>query len=305
MAPVTSAALERELERLRAEVSDPRAGLFGPHSKLWEVNRSSAVFVGAGRAALLQLAHPWVATAIEQHSHTKQDPVGRFQRTFARVFAMVYGDVDSVLEAARAVHTVHTHIEGQLPAGGRYLANDPDALLWVHATLWDTSVRMFEAIVRPLTAEEKELYYAETRRFAALFGIPQHRLPGDWGAFTRYVEGMLEGGLCVLPAAAEMGRFVLHPLHPALAPLMRRYRTLTAHFLPPRLARDFGLGDELGKAGQAASSLRLLRRSYPLLPRRLRYLPAYLEAQRRLAGREGRDWVGEGLSRLLVGPRSG
>jgi uncharacterized protein (DUF2236 family) len=302
-APVTREALERELERLQRESGDPRAGLFGPESKLWEVNRSSAVFLGAGRAALLQLAHPWVATAIEQHSHTRQDPVGRFQRTFARVFAMVYGDTGSALEAAREVHTVHTHIEGALSAGGHYLANDPDALLWVHATLWDTSVRMFEAVVRPLTPEEKELYYTETRRFAALFGIPERRLPGDWTAFTAYVEGMLEGELCVLPAAAEMGRFVLHPLHPALAPLMRRYRTLTAHFLPPRLARDFGLGGELGRADAAASSLRLLRRLYPLLPRRLRYLPAYLEALRRLEGREGRDWLGEGLSRLLVGSR--
>ena len=226
MAPVTRAALERELERLQAEVSDPRAGFFGPGSKLWEVNRSSAVFLGAGRAALLQLAHPWVATAIEQHSHTQQDPVGRFQRTFARVFAMVYGDMGSAVAAARTVHALHTRIEGQLPAGGRYLANDPDALLWVHATLWDTSVRMFEAVVRPLTPNEKDLYYTETRRFAALFGIPERRLPRDWEAFTDYVEGMLEEGLCVLPAAAEMGRFVLHPLHPALAPLMRRYRTL-------------------------------------------------------------------------------
>jgi uncharacterized protein (DUF2236 family) len=303
MAPVTREALERELERLQAEQTDPRAGFFGPDSKLWEVNRSSAVFLGAGRAALLQLAHPWVATAIEQHSHTRRAPVGRFQRTFARVFAMVYGDRDSALDAARKVHAVHSHIEGQLAAGGRYLANDPDALLWVHATLWDTSVRMFEEIVRPLAPQEKELYYAETRRFAALFGIPERRLPRDWQAFTRYVEGMLEGGLRVLPGAAEMGRFVLHPLHPALAPLMRRYRVWTAHFLPPQLARDFGLGDELDKAEQAASSLRQLRRLYPLLPRRLRYLPAYLEAQRRLEGREGRDWLGEGLSRLLVGSR--
>jgi hypothetical protein len=126
MAPVTRAALEAELERLRADVGDPRAGIFGPGSKLWEVNRSSAVFLGAGRAALLQLAHPWVATAIEQHSHTRQDPIGRFQRTFARVFAMVFGDLDSALEAARSVHTVHTHIEGELAA-----------LLWVHATLFD------------------------------------------------------------------------------------------------------------------------------------------------------------------------
>lgn len=301
-APVTRAELESGLARLRAGVRDPRVGLFGPDSKLWEVNRSSAVFLGAGRAALLQLAHPWVATAIEQHSRTRHDPIGRFQRTFVRVFAMVYGDLDAAFAAARAVHAIHERIAGELPGGGSYRANDPDALLWVHATLWDTSVRMFEAVVRPLAAAEKQAYYAETRRFAALFGIPETKLPRDWAAFSAYVEAMLrEGVLHVLPAAAEMGRFVLRPLHPLLAPLARRYRCLTAHFLPAPLAQQFGLGEELRRPERAESTLRLVRRVYPRLPLRLRYLPAYLAAERRLEGRGGRDWLGERLERVFVG----
>src|SRR5262245_31878617 len=73
------------LARLRAEVRDPRAGLFGPGSKVWEVNKEAISFLGGGRAALLQLAHPWVAWAIEHHSSTREDPVGRFQRTFLHV----------------------------------------------------------------------------------------------------------------------------------------------------------------------------------------------------------------------------
>lgn len=75
---VDGEALARSLERLRGEVGDPRAGLFGPDSKLWEVNKHSISFLGAGRAALLQLAHPWVAWAIDQHSNTRSDPFGRF-----------------------------------------------------------------------------------------------------------------------------------------------------------------------------------------------------------------------------------
>lgn len=294
--------LETRLAELRAGVRDPRAGLFGPGSKLWEVNRSSAVFLGAGRAALLQLAHPWVATAIDEHSETRSDPIGRFQRTFARVFAMVYGDLDSALAAARAVHAVHERVGGALPGGGSYRANHPHALLWVHATLWDTSVRMVEAVVRPLADAEKEAYYGETLRFAALFGIPEAILPPSWRSFQSYVEDMLAGSeLHVLPAARAMGAFVLHPLHPLLTPLMRRYRVLTAHFLPPRLARDFGLGDALARTREARSTLQLVRRIHPRLPRRLRLLPAYIEAERRIQGRSGRDRVGERLSRLLEG----
>jgi hypothetical protein len=40
---------------------------------------------------------------------------------------------------------------------------------------------------------------------------------------------------------------------------------------------------------------------YPNLPRRLRYLPAYVEARRRLAGRTGWDPIGETMTKLLVG----
>ena len=38
------------------------AGVFGPDSAAWRVNGEAViVFLGAGRALLLQLAHPWVA----------------------------------------------------------------------------------------------------------------------------------------------------------------------------------------------------------------------------------------------------
>jgi uncharacterized protein (DUF2236 family) len=43
-------------------------GVFGPASLTWRVDREAAVFLGAGRALLLQLAHPWVAAAIAEHS---------------------------------------------------------------------------------------------------------------------------------------------------------------------------------------------------------------------------------------------
>lgn len=299
------AALELQLLELRRSVLDPREGIFGPHSKVWEVNRSSAVFLGAGRAALLQLAHPWVATAIDHHSRTRDDPIGRFQRTFAHVFSMVFGDLDAACRSAHRVHAVHQRVQGELPEPlhGRYLANDPEALLWVHATLWDTSLRMFEAVVRPLRADEKERYYAETRRFAALFGIPESVLPDDFAAFQSYVEGQLDGSLLqVTPAAAEMGDFVLRPLWPVLGPLMRRYRAFTADFLPERLVEAFDLprrGSRERRAG--ASMLRVVRAIHPRLPDRLRELPPYVEARRRLAGQVGRDRLGERLTRVFVG----
>lgn len=312
-AEVSRRDLEARLDSVASQVSDPRAGIFGPGSVVWRVNKESLVFLGAGRAALLQLAHPHVAWAIEQHSSTRRDPFGRFQRTFRQVFGMVFGDLDDALRAARSVHALHARIRGSLPeaagrfaAGSGYRANSPEALLWVHATLWDTSILCHERVLGPLTAAEKEAYWQETKRFAALFGIPDAVLPPSWEDFQRYVSDVLAGDtLVVAPCAAEMARFLFRPLVPGTRPIMRAYARYTAWLLPERLADGFGLsrGGEAGARRQARDESRI-RALYPHLPRRLRYLPAYVEARRRLAGRQGRDYLGELLSRAFVGARS-
>src|SRR5690242_5018849 len=93
--------LERELDRVRRDAAGPLAGIFGPRSVSWQVDREAAIFLGAGRALLLQLAHPWVAAAIEQHSETFADPLRRFHRTFSIVFTMVFGTLEQSFGAAR------------------------------------------------------------------------------------------------------------------------------------------------------------------------------------------------------------
>src|SRR5262245_53810976 len=181
---VTGADLDRALGRLAAGVPDPRAGIFGPGSRVWTFNREAVIFLGGGRAALLQLAHPAVARAIADHSRTREDMLGRFLRTFEHVFALVYGDLESALDSARRLHAIHERIRGvmretvgSVVAGAPYAANQPEALLWVHATLWETSVQVYELVVRPLTLVEKDAYWDETKRFAALFGIPDEPVP--------------------------------------------------------------------------------------------------------------------------------
>jgi len=150
---VGRAELEASLARLQAEVVDPRAGIHGPGSTAWQLERDSLIFLGGGRAVLLQLAHPFVAHAIRDHSRTRGDVIGRFQRTFRAVFAMSFGDLDHACRAARAIHGVHERVRGVLAddAGGfapgtPYAGNDPDALRWVHATLIETVVVVHEAI---------------------------------------------------------------------------------------------------------------------------------------------------------------
>jgi uncharacterized protein (DUF2236 family) len=312
-AEVTRRALEERLAEVRAAVDDPVSGLFGPGSMAWEVSKETTCFLGAGRAALLQLAHPHVSWAIHHHSSTRNDPAGRFQRTFFHVFRMVFGDLDTVIRTARAVHAIHDRVAGTVEeaagpfaAGAPYRANASDALLWVHATLVHTSVLCYECVVRDLSLAEKDAYYRDMKRFAYLFGLDDDVLPSDWSSFDAYVTRTLESDLLtVTRPAAEMSRFLFGPLFPGAGPLARRYAEFTAWLLPERLACSYGLsrGGEPGRRRHEAD-LRRLRWVWPRLPSRLRYLPPYLEASRRVAGSPGRDRVGEVLNRILVGQPS-
>jgi uncharacterized protein (DUF2236 family) len=302
---VTRRELEGLISDLTRDVRDPREGLFGRGSLSWRVNREIALLAGGGRAALLQLAHPYVAHAISEHSPTTRDPAGRFYRTFSAVYAILFGDVNSTVEAARRVHKLHASIRGPIvepsarfPAGHSYAANDEDALLWVYATLVDTAVKTYSLLIRPLSQGERARYYDESRRFAMLFGLSRERTPPDWDSFQRYFTGVLDSGtLSVTQRGRELASFVLGSPAPIFWPLMASYRWFTAGLLPHPLRCAFDLPS--GPAQQIAFWLEVkaARTAIRATPGRLRYFPAYFDAIRRLEGK-GPDRVGRWLEHL-------
>lgn len=305
---VTRDHLERHLERLKARVGDRRAGLYGPGSVSWDVNREGIVMLGGGCAALMQLAHPYVAHAIEQHSHTKSDPIGRFNRTFGHVFAMVFGDLDHAIDSARRVHALHTTIRGAIKEdvgrfsrGDRYHANDEQALLWVHATLVDTALRVYEVVVRPLSGLEREAYYDESKLFAYLFGIGDDVLPPTFEAFDRwYADTIASDTIAVGGPALETRRFLFRPPTRAHAPLAAWYETFTAGLLPPKLRDGFGFSWTALDRQVFRRSIPLLKATHRAMPKRLRYFPAYVEARRRLAGKPEHDRLGRWIEKVAL-----
>ena len=82
------------------------------------------------------------------------------------------------------------------------------------------------------------------------------------------------------------------------------YRALTAHLLPPRLRQDFGLPYGPSERRSAERALTVLRRLYPWMPTRLRYVGPYHEALARLAGRELPGAVTRVLNRFWIGQNS-
>ena len=300
--------LECELHRVRAAAAGPAAGIFGPDSLTWRVDREALIFLGAGRALLLQLAHPWVSAAIAEHSQTFADPIGRFHRTFNVMFTMVFGTLDQALAAARRLHRRHAAIIGVVPAtagpfaqGSSYSANEASALCWVHATLIDSALAARALVLPALTADERERYYAECRTFAALFGIPQSSLPATWDAFAACSEAMWESEvLCVSDQARAIAGQIMHGNKIWLRP-PGWYRAITARMLPARLRDAFGLHYGPAEQQAAETAIKWIRRVYPALPERLRHVGPYLEARARLSGSARPDLFTQVSNKIWIG----
>jgi uncharacterized protein (DUF2236 family) len=296
---------------VRAAAAGEIEGVFGAQSISWRVDREAANFLGAGRALLLQLAHPWVAAAIEQHSDTFVHPIGRFHRTFKLVFTLVFGTLEQSLKAARTLHRRHVSITGTLPraagpfpTGSPYSANGIAALRWVYATLIDTSVICHALVLPPLTPTEREQFFEESRVFASLFGISHEHLPESWSGFCNYVHTFLESDVLTVTGAA---RSMAHRLLSDEAHWLRAppsYLALTTELLPPRIRDAFGLPYGSRERAAAARLRRRMRAIYPHLPSRLRDVGPYHEARERLAGRtsprlltrlSNRAWIGQSM----------
>ena len=131
-------------------VGDP--GLFGPGSMAWRIDGEVLVLAGGTCALLMQLAHPAVAAGVDQHSDFRADPFARLRRTLTSSYAVAFGTASDAEAAIRRVNAIHAAVRGHVPeTGAAYHATDPALLLWVHATLVDTALRVYDRYVAPLT----------------------------------------------------------------------------------------------------------------------------------------------------------
>jgi hypothetical protein len=104
--------------------------------------------------------------------------------------------------------------------------------------------------------------------------------------------------------ARALGRYLMRPERAPTRWIRDDYGFVTAQLLTPRLAEAFGL-DPGGREGEtrAARVFDAAALAVPLLPARLRFVPAYVEALGRIEGRGARDRLGELMTRLYVGRR--
>ena len=229
------------------------------------VSAEPAVALGAGRALLLQLAHPAVAQGVQDHSEFKRNPFKRLQGTLEAMYGVVFGPEELADGIGRRVRWIHEFV-----VGPGYSANDPSNLLWVHATLLDTALRAYEELVGPLSAEDRATYYDEMATVAERFGCPREAQPATIDDFARYVDETV-AAMTVSDVGRDLGVFILDPvlplgLHVPLRPVLRFQRLLTVGWLPASLRAQFGFAwsdEEQRRYERARRGLRALFRVTP------------------------------------------
>ena len=229
-----------------------------------------------GRAALLmQIAHPLVAAGVAAHSEFRKDPFGRLKRTLEAMLTIVFGTEEEARRTAAGVRRIHEGVRGIAPDGTPYDARDPRLLLWVHATLVDSSVRTYEDYVRELAPDELARYYDETVAVAELFGIAPGDAPGSLEELRAWMREMIATGeVTVTPLARELAEPVLRPLRVVPRRLAEASAGITASLLPREIREGYGL--PLGRPQKAIAFVggRASRFLVPRLPAALRLFPA-------------------------------
>jgi uncharacterized protein (DUF2236 family) len=273
-------------ERLRVATGldgvDLQHSLFGPQTVTWRVNREAVLLLGGGRALLLQVAHPLVAAGVAAYSNFKRDPLARLQRTLDLTLTIAFADAAHAMRAVRDIERVHARVHGVLdtdvgpfPRGTRFDANDPALLLWVHATLVDTALLVYERFVTRLTPRDRRQYYEESKITARLMGIPEHLIPAHHVDFKRYMASMIRGPvLAVSPASREIAASILRPPLPWVTqPLFWLTAVVTAGLLPPSLRQRYGLQGRMPHETLTRSLASIARPALSLLPRAMRLMP--------------------------------
>ncbi|MCA1587761.1 MAG: DUF2236 domain-containing protein [Chloroflexi bacterium] len=226
------------------------------------------VLAGGSCALLMQAAHPVVAAGVAEHSTYATDPFGRVLRTMLTSYEVVFGTRSEADQALRRVNAIHATVRGRRPdTDAAYSAMDPDALLWVHATLVDTALRVYSRFVARLTPADEQAYYVECSRVAQVLGVPPADLPPTIVDLRAWMTEMIEsGGVRVTLAAREIARTVLYPsrMLPRLAWDAGHLVSLSA--LPAALRAQYGIRWSARRERGVERLARLSRRIMPLVP---------------------------------------
>lgn len=161
------------VEGMAVDFSAPAGApaLAAPDSVSWRVFKNPiALFIGGVAAVLLELAEPKVRAGVWDHTSFRTDPVTRLRRTGLAAMVTVYAPREVAEAMIAGVGRRHAKVRGVTEGGAAYAADDPDLLDWVQATASYGFLQGYHRFVAPLSAADRDRFYAEAVPAARLYG---------------------------------------------------------------------------------------------------------------------------------------
>jgi uncharacterized protein (DUF2236 family) len=249
------------------------------------INAERLVLIGWTRAILLQLAHPLIAAGVSDHSTFRGGTVASLSRLHHTVNAMLaisFGDEGERARTLDAIGAIHRRVHGTLPAacgrfaaGTPYSAEDPSLLLWVHATLIDSILVVYDRLVMPLSEADRDRYCADSADVAIALGARADEVPRDWRELQAYIEREYAmSSIAVSGQARTLAAALLSPVSSrAAAPLTALVTLLAAGLLPARVRRDYGFPWNRRRKRAFKVTVRVLRLARRTMPHAITWWP--------------------------------
>lgn len=243
------------------------------------INAERLLLIAWVRAILLQFAHPLIATGVAQHSTFRRGPLAawaRLRHTLGAMLALTFGtdaERDAAVEGIRAIHrrVRGTLAQGSGPfaAGTRYSAEDSALLMWVHATLIESMVVVYEDLIGPLSGTERDHYCDDAAALAIALGALPGDVPRSWRELRAYIDEQYASGRIVVgDDALTLSNALLCPMTGPFGTILTSALShLAAGLLPERVRVQYAFVWNRRRERRFARTMSALRWMRRVLPR--------------------------------------
>lgn len=191
-----------------------------------------SMMIGGIRSLLLQMLHPHALQGVLDHSDFRQDMHGRLRRTAKFIAVTTFGHRDEADRMIAKVNHIHTQVNGVLPDGAPYSAQDPETLAWVHVAEAVSFLEAYLHYVRPgMSRADQDEYFRQFALIAGKLGadpVPQNRREAE--QLMRHFRDQLKPS----PEAKEVAQLVLTQRPKGTPPgVQQMLGTAAVDLLPP------------------------------------------------------------------------
>lgn len=149
--------------------------------------RERVMLLGAGRMLLMQMGYPAVSAGVRQHSNYTSDPWSRVRHTTDFYLRLVHARSCDLPELRAWLSRAHQGVSGVDDQGRAYKADQAEHMLWVHASVADSVLWVYQQVFGDLDRGQLSRYWMEQRILAIAMGLPAEQVPSSARGWQGYI----------------------------------------------------------------------------------------------------------------------